>query len=54
MWNLKYDINEPPYKTESDPQTERADLRLLGVRAKIGGMAGSLGLVEANYCILNG
>ena len=26
MWNLKYSINEPIYKTETDPQTERTDL----------------------------
>ena len=26
MWNLKYDTNEPIYKTETDSQTQRADL----------------------------
>ena len=28
MWNLKYDINELIYKTETDSQTHRTDLRL--------------------------
>ena len=28
MWNLKYDINEPIYKTETDSQTQRTDLWL--------------------------
>ena len=26
MWNLKYGINEPIYKTETDSQTQRTDL----------------------------
>ena len=28
LWNLKYDTNEPIYKTETDPQTQRTDLWL--------------------------
>ena len=28
MWNLKYGINEPVYKTETDSQTWRTDLWL--------------------------
>ena len=28
MWNLKYDTNELIYKTETDSQTEKANLRL--------------------------
>ena len=28
MWNLKYDTNEPTYKTETDSQTQRTDKRL--------------------------
>ena len=28
MWNLKYDANEPIYKTGTDSQTERTDLLL--------------------------
>ena len=31
MWNLKYDINEFIYETETDLQTPRTDLWLLGV-----------------------
>ena len=26
MWNLKHGTNEPVYETETDSQTERADL----------------------------
>ena len=29
IWNLKYDINELVYKTETDSQTQRKDLWLL-------------------------
>ena len=29
MWNLKYGINEPIYKTETDSETQRSDLWLL-------------------------
>ena len=28
MWNLKYDTNHLIYETETDPQTQRTDLRL--------------------------
>ena len=28
MWNLKYGINEPIYKTETDSETQRSDLWL--------------------------
>ena len=28
MWNLKYDTNEPIYKTETDSQAQRTDLWL--------------------------
>ena len=28
MWNLKYDTNELVYETETDSQTQGADLRL--------------------------
>ena len=28
MWNLKYDTNERVCETETDSQTQRADLRL--------------------------
>ena len=33
MWNLKYDTNEPVYKTEADSQTEN---RLVVVKGKRG------------------
>ena len=35
MWNLKYDTNELTYKTETDSQIQRIDLRL--PRGKGGG-----------------
>ena len=38
MWNLKYDTNEPIYKTETDSQTERLDLWLPRGRWGGGGM----------------
>ena len=28
MWNLKYDTNEPMYKTETDSRTQKTDLWL--------------------------
>ena len=28
LWNLKNDTNEPFYKTETDPQTQKANLWL--------------------------
>ena len=50
MWNLKYDTNEPIYRTETDyrhaEQTWGPKRR--GERV---GWAGSLGLVGANYYI---
>jgi len=39
-WNLKYDTNEPIYKTEIDPQTQRTDLWLprgRGLEDEMGG-----------------
>ena len=41
-------LNEPIYKRETDSQTQRTDLRLLG------GWIGSLGLADANRYIENG
>ena len=53
MWNLKYGINEPTYKTETDSQTWRTDLWLpWGGEGE--GQTGSLGLVDTNYYIQNG
>ena len=51
MWNLKYDTNEPIYKTETDSKTKRTDLWLprLGVVGE--GWSGSLELADANYYI---
>ena len=48
MWNLKYDTNEPIYKTERASQTWRTDLWLLKGREGEG-QTGSLGLVGANH-----
>ena len=48
MWNLKYDTNEPIYKTERLTDVENSL-----VVAKGEGMewTGSLGLIDANYHI---
>jgi len=52
--NLKYDTNEPIYKTEKDSETQRTDLWLPAGRGEGMGLVGSLGLVDANYYIQNG
>ena len=44
MWNLKYDINEFIYETETDSENR---LVVVGV----GGWIGSLGLTIYNYYI---
>ena len=38
MWNLKYDINELIYKTETDSQTQRTELLLPSARGGGSGM----------------
>ena len=48
MWNLKYDTNEPIYKTETDSQTWRTDLWLPRERGLGEERTGSLGLADAN------
>ena len=48
MWNLKYDTNEPIYKTKTDSQTQRADLWLPRGRREGEGLTGSLELGDAN------
>ena len=53
MWNLKYDTNEPIYKTERDSGTQRTGLWLPKGEGW-GGWIGSLGLADANYYIQNG
>ena len=35
MWNLKYDINELIYKTETDSQTWKPNMIIEGERGKI-------------------
>ena len=50
MWNLKYGINEPIYKTETDLHREQT----CGCKGEgeVGeGWIGNLELAEANYCI---
>ena len=49
MWNLKYDTNEPIYKTETDSQTENR--LVVAKREGGGGMDWDLGLADANYYI---
>ena len=52
MWNLKYGTNESIYKTETDLQTQRTDLRLPRWWEGVG-WTGSLGLIDTNYYIQN-
>ena len=54
MWNLKYGIDEPIYRTETDSQTWRADLQLPRGREERVGWTWSLGIVDENYYIDNG
>ena len=51
MWNLNYDTNEAIYNTETDSQTQRADLWLPRRRREGEGPTGSLELGDANYDI---
>ena len=51
IWNLKYDTNESIYKTKTDLQTQRTDLRLPRGKGTGKGRIGSLGLPDANYYI---
>ena len=46
MQNLKYGTDEPIYKTETDSQTQRADM-IAEERGTGEGWTGSLGLVNA-------
>ena len=52
MWNLNCETSEFIYRTETDSQ--RIDLWLPKGRKVRDGWIGSLGLAEANYCIVNG
>ena len=52
MWNLKYGTNEPVYKTETDTDIKNRLMVAKG-EGKGVGWTGSLGLVDANYCIQN-
>ena len=54
-WNLKYGTNEPIYRRDSDSQTQRSDLWLLGIGVGEGEeWTGNLGFVDANDYIQNG
>ena len=48
-WNLKYDTNGPIYETETDSQTQRADLWLPRGMGVGEGWTGSLRLAYTNY-----
>ena len=43
MWNLKYDTNELIYKTETDSQTQKTNLRLPKGKGR-GGINQELGI----------
>ena len=49
MRNFKKDTNELTYKTETDSQTQRTELWLLGGGREGEGWSESLGLVDENY-----
>ena len=51
MYNLKYDTNEPIYRTEADSQTQRTDLGLPRGRGLGEGWSGRLGLAGVSYYI---
>ena len=48
MWNLKHGTDEPIYRTETDSQTQRPDLRLPRGRRGEEGWPGNLALADAN------
>ena len=53
MWNVKYDTNEPIYKTETDSWIQRINLWLpRGMEGGSGG-TGCLGLTDENCYIWN-
>ena len=49
MWNIKYGMNKPIYKTGTDSWTQRRDLWMPRETGEEMGWTGSLGLVDANY-----
>ena len=51
MWNLKFNTNEPIYETETKSETQKTDCGCQGGEGVREGWTGSLGLVNANYCI---
>ena len=54
MQNLKYNTNEPIYKTQMDSKVKRTDLWLPRVREGGEGDGMDLGLADANYYIQHG
>ena len=50
MWNLKYDVSEPIYETETESQTEN---RLVVAKGEeVGeGWSGMLGLADVSFYI---
>ena len=51
MWNLNYNTNNPIYETETESQTEKVDWWLPRGRGVGEAWSGSLGLIDANWCI---
>ena len=52
MWNLKYGTNDPIYRTERDPQTQRTDSWLSRGREEEEGMDGEFGVGRCKLCHL--
>lgn len=51
MWNVKYDTNEPIYKTETDSWIQRINLWLPRAMEGGDGWTGCLGLADPNCYI---
>ena len=57
IWNLIYGKNEPTYRTyrkETNSRTQKNRLVVANGEGEGVGWTGSLGLVDANYCIWSG
>ena len=50
IWNLIYGTNEPIYRKERNMDLENRLVVSKGERERVG-WTGSLGLIDANYCI---
>ena len=54
VWNLKNDMNEPIFETETDSRTRRTDLWLSRQRGLGEGWSGRLGLADVSHNVWRG